>query len=395
MKKILLSVLSVGVVAVVAVFATQAFFSDEEKSVGNTFTAGKLDLVLNSVLLGIRTPIDGPLFELKDMKPGDLGERTVELYVDDNPACGFVSVDVKDDKDNSCTEPELVDENDCTPDGAGELNDEVQFAVWEDPNCNNVYEPVLNERILTQGTLTEDKSYGIGGLPVKNANAPGRCFGIGYCFGEWKTVQVNDVTKVKCDGSLLKNESQTDSFVADLVVRAEQYRNQYGPESDFPNGCPIGDVADNDDHRLVLENENVAQPEWIPIVDGIQGILTWEGDGTTFDFTLTAHGLPANTAYSLIYYADPYPGNNPGGLIWSGNTDGAGSINTSGNPDLGFDIPTAPDTNIVAHSGGKVWLIPSANYNVGTRSVTPWTPDNTTWLFEGNVYINYNDTNWP
>lgn len=44
MKKILLSVMSLGLVAAVAVFVTQAYFSDEEKSVGNTFQAGKLDL---------------------------------------------------------------------------------------------------------------------------------------------------------------------------------------------------------------------------------------------------------------------------------------------------------------------------------------------------------------
>src|SRR3972149_4109128 len=48
MKKLLLSALSLGVVAVVAVFATQAYFSDEETSVGNTFTAGKLDLTVDS-----------------------------------------------------------------------------------------------------------------------------------------------------------------------------------------------------------------------------------------------------------------------------------------------------------------------------------------------------------
>ena len=47
MKKVLISFLSIGAVAVVAVFATQAFFSDTETSTGNTFTAGAIDLTVD------------------------------------------------------------------------------------------------------------------------------------------------------------------------------------------------------------------------------------------------------------------------------------------------------------------------------------------------------------
>ena len=47
MKKILLSVLTIALVAVVAAGATQALFSDTEESTGNTFTAGTLDLKVN------------------------------------------------------------------------------------------------------------------------------------------------------------------------------------------------------------------------------------------------------------------------------------------------------------------------------------------------------------
>ena len=77
---------------------------------------------------------------MADMKPGDKGEKTVRLWVDDNPACGKLSVIVTEDKDNTCTEPELLDEPGCTADGYGELNDAVNFAVWED---NGVGQMVL------------------------------------------------------------------------------------------------------------------------------------------------------------------------------------------------------------------------------------------------------------
>ena len=48
MKKILYSLLSIGAVALVAVAATGAFFSDTETSVDNTFIAGELDLQIDS-----------------------------------------------------------------------------------------------------------------------------------------------------------------------------------------------------------------------------------------------------------------------------------------------------------------------------------------------------------
>ena len=44
MQKILLSLLTVGLVASVAFGATRAYFSDSETSTGNTFAAGTINL---------------------------------------------------------------------------------------------------------------------------------------------------------------------------------------------------------------------------------------------------------------------------------------------------------------------------------------------------------------
>jgi len=43
MKKILTSLSIIGVIAVIAIGETVAYFSDIETSIGNTFTAGTLD----------------------------------------------------------------------------------------------------------------------------------------------------------------------------------------------------------------------------------------------------------------------------------------------------------------------------------------------------------------
>src|SRR3989344_4407174 len=47
-KKILISLSVIGVVAAIAVGGTVAYFSDTETSTGNTFTAGAIDLTVDS-----------------------------------------------------------------------------------------------------------------------------------------------------------------------------------------------------------------------------------------------------------------------------------------------------------------------------------------------------------
>ena len=94
------------------------------------------------------------------------------------------------------------------------------------------------------------------------------------------------------------------------------------------------------------------------------------------------------TNYSLIYYADGWPGNNPGALLGTGDSTGGGDLTISANPNLGIDLPDPADAN--SPTGAKIWLIPSSSYNVGTNSVITWPPAND-WLFEYNL-IKYNDT---
>jgi predicted ribosomally synthesized peptide with SipW-like signal peptide len=66
MKKILLSMLAIAAVSIAAFESTKALFSDQETSVGNTFTAGTLDLTVD----GKNDP-EVKNFTLSDMKPGD------------------------------------------------------------------------------------------------------------------------------------------------------------------------------------------------------------------------------------------------------------------------------------------------------------------------------------
>lgn len=262
-KKILVSLSVIAAVAAIAVGGTVAYFSDTETSTGNTFTAGDLDLKIdsectyNGQVQKFCTWLEKDLtegdlfFNFADIKPGDSGEDTISLHVNSNDACGFVKIAKTSDYDNSCTEPESAPdaEPNCVPDnletvdvnesGLGELDNATEFMIWADvcsaPGVtgapaavpgDNIYQEGCDQ-LLTQGTLDGDKYWGIGKL-VGDSTA--------YYGISWKV------------DPLTGNEAQSDSFSADVQFSVEQYRNQY-PKPNYPGstdnyGCPVGDIAD-------------------------------------------------------------------------------------------------------------------------------------------------------
>lgn len=173
------------------------------------------------------------------MKPGDFGEETLSLHVNQY-ACGFVKFDLKRDRDNGCSEPESLVDPTCGNPGKwqGELNDQVRWRIWKDeggvagwqcgntPKCSadalegdNIFNGL--ETIWIQGELTGDRSYALGEL--KPSQIP--YYGVAWCFGDWGA-------GMACSGAGLGNEAQTDSFSVNIIFRAEQKSGAY------PSGCP-------------------------------------------------------------------------------------------------------------------------------------------------------------
>jgi len=171
MKKILLSLAALGVVGAVVGGATVAFYGDVETSTGNTFTAGGIDLKVDSVshYNGMICTSEGwqpegdtqvgpehfpqpgaecdgtwaetdlqdgvqKYFNFLDLKPGDWGEDTISLHVYNNDAWGQFEIASTTDRDNTCTEPEQTAENNgCVePDGDGEIDNYLRFTGWVD-----------------------------------------------------------------------------------------------------------------------------------------------------------------------------------------------------------------------------------------------------------------------
>jgi len=141
MKRILVSLSIIGVVAVVAVGATVAYYNDVETSTGNTLSAGTLDLKIDLQCPGtgcgfhLRDLPDTPAFFQKcDIKPGDWNEVTISWHVYDNNAWARLRLADIYDWENICTNPEIkAGDNTCSSAaGQGELSQYLKFTLWMD-----------------------------------------------------------------------------------------------------------------------------------------------------------------------------------------------------------------------------------------------------------------------
>lgn len=244
-KKILLSLLTISVVIGVGVVATRAYFSDVETSTGNTFTAGGLDLKVDNTCSynGVTCPMptgiittwaatdlgaEHKFFYFTDIKPGDHGEDTVSLSVDNDAWLRLLIKNIVND-DVSCTEPEAVVEGaGCDGSGptSGELRQNLLFTVWldqgtttgfqgksdtgEGDNILNYSEPTLiSERAINaSGEVWNLADYG--GLYLKGGETA--YFGV-----SWRLPDT------------VGDEVQTDSMTGDMEFQVQQYRNNLTP----------------------------------------------------------------------------------------------------------------------------------------------------------------------
>lgn len=260
---------------VTAFGVTKAFFNDSENSTDNVFTAGAIDLLIDNESYYNGFFNDNTSWEKKDLtiekffdfddvKPGDYGEDTISIHVENNDSFVCADVTLTSNNENDQTEPEaLVDQT--AGDDEGELAGLVNFIWWADDG-DNVYED--DEKIISGpepiGALPIGQPYSITladsltniwnedeeGGPI--AGAETYYIGKAWCFGdmepqalaqdgevdEWSPADDNDNNGKAgepadggfvCSGAKLGNESQTDSLTADVSFSAVQARHN----SDF------------------------------------------------------------------------------------------------------------------------------------------------------------------
>src|SRR3989344_479247 len=263
MKRILLSLGMIVFVGGVVAGATGAFFSDTETSTGNTFAAGELDLTIDNTSYGfdwnrpgennptgewgqnsanswgLSDLTDQLFFSFRDLKPGDYGEDTISLHVQNN-AWACMAFDLTGTPENGVNEPE-ADVPDLTVEtGEGELQNYLSFLFWRDDGDNvlETGEQVIPELSGLPGSaFTGDwlTIADMGDTPLQAGAAP-TFIGKGWCFGTMTETPVtqdnlNNVpptpgrTGFTCDGSGDHNIAQTDAIVLDVSFYSEQSRN--------------------------------------------------------------------------------------------------------------------------------------------------------------------------
>jgi len=251
MKKIILSLTIISIVAAIAIGGTIAYFSDTETSTGNTFTAGAIDLKvdntsyyngeLNELLTWEPKDLEeGDLFfNYQDLKPGDWGEDTISLRVDNNDAWACMDFNLYNADDNGLVEPE-EDAGDITDGpGRGELQDYINFVWWADDGDNVleddetafIQEISLAEMNAFSITLADSRGEGVLGEGPLEGEAT-YYIGKAWCFGDLTLAPVpqgeNDPTQdpgINCNGTAVDNIPQSDSVQGTLSFRAIQSRN--------------------------------------------------------------------------------------------------------------------------------------------------------------------------
>jgi predicted ribosomally synthesized peptide with SipW-like signal peptide len=350
MKKVLMSLFTIAIVGTLIGAGAVAYFTDTETSKTNLFESGTID------------------FDMDDGAEGD-----VQIILDDMKPCDWAYYDIRL-------------HNVGTNDGPLYLHFDV------DPGYN-VPPRSGPERKAEQGTPADDIENHIT-VDLALLNAAGEVeyviippenhvklgdldclwiplgwFGGEFCTEKWLRLSFHLQAETG-------NAYQGDAVKFTIEAHMTDHNSPGGPN-------PIA---------LFLENKTT---NWDPIADGMWGLLTFNPQGSTFDYstTLNAYGLQPSTEYALIYYADPWP-NTDGVVIGLHTTDTNGDIlGATGNPDLNMDIPVATDGNYP--TGGKIWLIPSAHLKAATPTVggsaemNAWNP--ALYLFEMEL-VKYDDT---
>ncbi|MCA9361501.1 SipW-dependent-type signal peptide-containing protein [Candidatus Kaiserbacteria bacterium] len=335
MQRIILSLALIVMVAGVLTFgATNAFFSDTESSEGNLFTAGAIDLTVDNESyyngkLNQNTSWEATdltvekFFDFDDVKPNDYGEDTISLHVATNDAYMCANVTLTSNNDNTQTEPEsAVDPNGLTE---GELADLINFVWWADDG-DNVFEK--DEEIISQGpigTLELNVPYnialadsdenvwtGVGGPVPGNETL---YLGKAWCFGEIGTDPVdqdgqanalspagdnneNDIDGepedggITCDGTLLGNESQTDSLTADVTFEVVQARHNEDFQCEAPTRTTLTLIKQvlNGDNQPTDWTLSANGPTSFSGITGTPAVTSVEVESGTYDLSESVLG---------------------------------------------------------------------------------------------------------
>jgi len=356
MKKIIISLSIMAMVAGIVIGATGAFFSDTETSTGNTFTAGTIDIAIDG-----QNPWSES-YDIGDLKPSETGYITFNIQnVGQNPVniskriYSMVGTGGSSGVCGVSSEPEFIaeggtfsDTGDCQTSEWNEIDNvqtkiiyDLSVEVWKNGSktwWQTIYSDSDNLSLTDVYGIDGANYVELGMLPVG------------------AEMIVKQSYHFDADAG---NEYQGDGLTFDMEIKGEQMAQD-----------------EEGNATVVLENKGGA-PDWdILSGDNIQGTLTYKTKASAFEYSFVAK-VKATGNYTLFYVGTtgdyPCTGSK---VIGTGHFTAGTEITISGTPDLGIDI-----------TGGKVWLIPSSSYSGSV--MTSWPQSDI--LFETGL-VNYDDT---
>jgi len=150
-----------------------------------------------------------------------------------------------------------------------------------------------------------------------------------------------------------------------------------------PGKVPNGQAGKSNVAHLYLFEKDPAT--WEIVEDGAWGKMKYNLAGPEFEFVFNGHGLENGSDYTLIYYPDPWPGNNLT-CLGTGTADEYGDVHIKESVNTG-DLPAEDDKNYP--DGAKTWLVLSDDVDCENAQMTGWNP--TEYLFEYDL-ITFDDT---
>ena len=176
----------------------------------------------NCHLWGLTDLTNQTFFDFDDVKPGDRGTNVISVHAYNNDAWLCLNLQNKDDDENVVVDPELALGDTAS---IGELSKYLNVFLWRDNDGDGVYEPTGEVGLGTYSFQNLNM------VPLYDSTTPDgpmvasqtKYIGLAWCAG---TISADVGTGViSCNASTMLNDAQTDKLTADLVLYAEQWRN--------------------------------------------------------------------------------------------------------------------------------------------------------------------------
>ena len=370
MNKIILSLSMIAFVAAIAIVGTTAYFSDTETSVGNTFTAGTIDIDIDN-----ENPWTSH-YDIGDLKPGEVGYINFQINnVGKNPVdvskklYGFVNTDSGLDYTciynnttvNVSSEPEFLAEG-GTFDSSG-VCDNTGWVARDNVKSKILYDLSVEVYDAGHNKIWWQTIYAVDGtddVSLSDVYGGGKYVALGMIPVDGYML----VTQSYHFNSEAGNKYQGDGLTFDMEILGEQLTGANGMAT------------------VVLENKTKVGDEWIiNSTDNFVGTLEYETNGPEFVYDISGVAQLASHSYVLAIGYDA--GTNVDTFVAAVTTASDGSFSTNGSIELSKDM-----------MGVKAWLVPAENWNIGTEQViwpNPWTNSFDTFLWETS-FVWYNDT---